>query len=193
MRKILLTLLTILVFGFAAAPLSAQNTLTVADGTETNSYVPFYGYDMDEVQHTQIIYPESMLANMQGYSITQMEFYLNSSPSLSSTITISFGISTDSVFASDSFDDMTTLTQVYSGAIVIANNVMTVEFDVPFNYTGGNLLFNLTNTTGNWVSSSFYGVTATGASLHNYTYKYISIQKDFIPKTTFTYGTPSLC
>ena len=179
--------------GFVAAPLSAQNTLTVADGTETNGYVPFYGYYMDSEEHTQIIFPDSMLADMQGYAITQMEFYLSSNPSFTSTITISLGISTNSSFSGETFDNETTLTEVYSGAIVIANNVMTVEFDSPFNYSGGNLLFDLTNTSGNYTSASFYGITSTGASLNDYSYNWGSVQKNFIPKTTFSYGTPSLC
>ena len=179
--------------GFVAAPLSAQNTLTVADGTETNGYVPFYGYYMDSEEHTQIIFPDSMLADMQGYAITQMEFYLSSNPSFTSTITISLGISTSPSFSGESFDNETTLTEVYNGAIVIANNVMTVEFDSPFNYSGGNLLFDLTNTSGNYTSASFYGITSTGASLNDYSYNWGSVQKNFIPKTTFSYGTPSLC
>ena len=179
--------------GFVAAPLSAQNTLTVADGTETNDYVPFYGYYMNSEEHTQIIFPDSMLADMQGYAITQMEFYLSSNPSFTSTITISLGISTNPSFSGETFDNETTLTEVYSGAIVIANNVMTVEFDSPFNYSGGNLLFDLTNTSGNYTSASFYGITSTGASLNDYSYNWGSVQKNFIPKTTFSYGTPSLC
>ena len=186
-------MLTILMLGFVAAPLSAQNILTVAEGTEANDYVPFYGYYMDSEEHTQIIFPDSLLADMQGYAITQMEFYLSSNPSFTSTITISLGISTNPSFSGENFDNETTLTEVYNGAIVIANNVMTVEFDSPFNYSGGNLLFDLTNTSGNYASASFYGITSTGASLNDYSYNWGSVQKNFIPKTTFSYGTPSLC
>ena len=186
-------MLTLVTLGFAAAPVSAQNTLTVANGTETNSYVPFYGYYMDEVEHTQLIYPASMLSDMQGYSITQMEFYLSGNPSFTSSITISLGISTDATFSGTSFDNTTSLTPVYTGAIVIANNVMTVEFDSPFSYTGGNLLFDLTNTSGNYTSATFYGITASGASLNEYNSWSGISQENFIPKTTFSYGTPSLC
>ena len=193
MKKFLFLMLTLLTLGFAAAPLSAQNTLTVADGSATNAYVPFYGYYLDEVQHTQVIYPESMLTAMVGNSIMEMTFYLTSTPSFSSNITISLGISTDATFSSTAFDATTTLTAVYTGAIVINNNEMTVVFDVPFSYTGGNLLFDLTNTTGNWTSATFNGETATGASLNEYNSWSGISQRDFIPKTTFSYGTPSLC
>ena len=40
--------------------------LTVANGTGRNSEIPFYGlYADDNYQHTQTIYPSSMLTNMQ--------------------------------------------------------------------------------------------------------------------------------
>ena len=193
MKKVLLFLLTIITLGFAASPLSAQDTLTVANGTETNNYIPFYGYYMDAAQHTQVIYPESMLTDMEGLAITKMEFYLNGSPSFTSTITIRLGITTAGSFSSNNFDITTALTEVYTGAVIIANNIMTVEFDSPFEYSGGNLLFDFTNTTGNWVSSTFYGDNASNASLNLYASWSSNTLYNFIPKTTFTYDTPPLC
>ena len=192
MKKALLFLLTIMLLGFAAAPVSAQSTLTVADGTETNSWVPFYGFYLDAAQHTQIIYPESMLTDMEGFAISQMEFYLSSNPSYSSNITIKLGITTAGSFSSTNFDNTTPLTEVYTGSIVIANNTMTVEFDSPFEYNGGNLLFDLTNTNGNYTSASFYGDVVPSASVNVYGSFSASLY-DFIPKTTFTYSIPPLC
>ena len=187
-------MLTILMLGFVAAPLSAQNTLTVADGTATNNYVPFYGYYLDADQHCQVIYPDSMLTDMQGSAITQMEFYLNSNPSFTSTITFRMGISPDATFASAGFDNTTTLTEVYVGAINIENNVMTVELDEPYTYNGGNLLLDFTNTNGNYIDGvSFYGISAIGASVSVYSSWGSATLRNFIPKTTFSYGTPSLC
>ena len=55
----------------------AQTTLTVANGTATNQYVPLYFYYADENQHNQVIYPASELTEMQGKTITQMQFYSN--------------------------------------------------------------------------------------------------------------------
>ena len=180
--------------GFVAAPLSAQNTLTVADGTATNDYVPFYGYYLDADQHCQVIYPDSMLTDMQGSAITQMEFYLNSNPSFTSTITFRMGISPDATFASATFDNTTTLTEVYVGSINIENNVMTVELDEPYTYNGGNLLLDFTNTNGNYIDGvSFYGITSIGASVGVYTSWGSATLRDFIPKTTFSYGVPPAC
>ena len=184
----------ILTLGFIAAPLSAQNTLTVADGSTTNDYVPFYGYYLDANQHCQVIYPDNMLTDMQGSAITQMEFYLNSTPSFTSTITFKMGISSDATFASAAFDNTTTLTEVYVGSINIENNVMTVELNEPYTYNGGNLLLDFTNTTGNYINNiSFYGVTASGASVSVYSSWGSATLRDFIPKTTFSYGVPPAC
>ena len=80
MKRIALLFLTILTLGFSLTPAYAQNTLTVANGTGTNSYVPFNGYYLDMPEHTQIIYPASMLTDMIGKDITKMEFYTTSTP-----------------------------------------------------------------------------------------------------------------
>ena len=66
---------------FAAIPSSAQNTLTVADSTITNAYVPIYGYYVDDYVKSQVIYPASMIAGMTGQNITAITFYFSSAPS----------------------------------------------------------------------------------------------------------------
>ncbi len=196
MKKVLSFLLALLVFGFAAAPVSAQNTLTVADGTETNAYVPIYGYWADAAQHNQVIYPESMLTDMLNYAITEMTFYLSSSPSNSTwgsaTFNVKLGITTDSSFASASYATAT-FTEVFpASGIQISSGVLTFEFETPFVYTGGNLLFDLTSTSGTYSSANFYGIVSNGGSINQYSSNSPTM-RDFIPKTTFSYGTPSLC
>ena len=195
MKKVFLFLLTILMCGIVTAPLSAQNTLTVADGTETNSYVPVYGYYADAYQRSQIIYPESMLSDMQNYAISQMTFYLNGSPSLTATFEVKIGTCTDETLSDFSTETTTT---VYTGTLPIANGELTIELSNPFSYTSGNLLVEFaTVSTGNYPSTSFYGITSTGSSVQGYSYSGVSsvsaTQRNFIPKTTFSYGIPSLC
>jgi len=195
MRKILFTLLTILVFGFAATPLSAQNTLTVADGTETNNYVPVYGYWADAYLRSQFIYPDSMLGDMLNYAISEMTFYLTGSPSLTATFEVKIATTTSATL-SDFLSESTTT--VYTGTLPITNNELTIEFDNPFTYTGDNLLVEfVTVSTGNYPSTSFYGISSTGSSVQGYSYSGVSsvtaTQRNFLPKVTFSYGTPSLC
>ena len=59
-------------------------TLTVADGTETNSKVPVNGFWVDSYCRCQTIYPASMIAStsvMVGGSITGLTYYLCDSAS----------------------------------------------------------------------------------------------------------------
>ena len=184
-------MLTLLTFGFVAAPVSAQNesnVLIVADGSSTNEYVPIYGLYMDEAQHNQIIYPESMLGDMVSGEISEMKFHLQNNPytTLSSTITVSLGTTTTETFTSGLLNDVT-LTQVYTGAINISNQEFTITFSTPFTYNGGNLLFDLSSVAGNYASTTFLGVSSQGSS-----YCYNNL-RNFIPKTTFTYTGGALC
>ena len=83
MKKFLFLMLTVIMM--LPAVLRAQETLTVADGTETNSNVPIYGLYVDEYVRAQTIYPDVMLEDMVGKSISSMTYYLSSSSTVSST------------------------------------------------------------------------------------------------------------
>ena len=195
MKKVLSLLLTLMTIVFAVAPTSAQSTLTVANGTETNPSVPFYSYWLDQEQRTQILYPASMLTDMVGHEITRMEFYMNGTPDgLTSQLTISLGISTASEFPTEYFDNTTPLSVVYTGDINVVNNILIIAFNTPFTYTGGNLLFNLTTTAGLWNDIDFYGITQQNASINQYDLQATHGDRfNFLPKTTFTHDTVSDC
>ena len=189
MRKIYFFLMMLI--GFSSMQLSAQETpsvLTVADGSSTNGYVPVYGYYLDEAQHNQIIYPESMLGDMVTGEISEMKFHLqnNVTTALTSTITVSLGTTTTETFTSGILTGET-LTQVYTGSINISNQEFTITFSTPYTYNGGNLLFDISTTAANWASTTFLGISSTGSS-----YAYNNI-RNFIPKTTFTYTGGALC
>ena len=58
--------------------LQAQNTLTICDGTATNTSVPINTLWWDNAStQSQTIFPAALLANMEGAQITSMKFYLN--------------------------------------------------------------------------------------------------------------------
>lgn len=183
----------------------AQNTLTVADGTTTNSYVPVYGYWADDYLRCQIVYPASEIENaadvafMTGGSITSMTFHA-STASASWTGTFEVKLMEISGTTISSFQNVASATTVYTGTLAIASNQLVVNFTTPYTYQGGNLLVEVSETTpGNYASSSFYGVTYSGVSLANYNSSGVSsvsaTQRDFLPKTTFTFtgGTPLTC
>ena len=189
MKKILFFLLA-LIASAGSMCLSAQS-LTVANGTDDNQYIPFYGYWMDEAQHNQIIYPASILTNLTGESITGLTFYFETPPTndWATSTTVKLGITQNMAFSSTTFDASTT-TQVYNGSINISGNTLTILFSSPFTYTGGNLLVDLTTQGGTFSEAFFYGITQSGASLYSYSGSYSSDMgtQNFLPKTTFLYG-----
>ncbi len=67
-------------FAFLAvlvAPLStrAQMELTVADGTGTTSYAPFYSLYADWGTESEFIYPATLLGEMTSSNIVSLTFY----------------------------------------------------------------------------------------------------------------------
>jgi len=191
MKKILLFLLT-LMLGFSTLQLSAQETLTVHNGTTTNSYIPVYGFYADAYLKAEFVIPANELSDMTDGSISGMKFY-------SSQTNVSWGNADFQVFLTEvnsesinAFEGPDNATIVYTGALSIANGEMEITFSTEYTYNGGNLLVGIYNTViGSYVSSSWYGETVSGASVQGYSYSNLSSvdpsQRNFIPKTTFTY------
>ncbi len=197
MKKVLLLLLTVML-GFGSLQLSAQQTLTVADGTSTNSYVPVYGLWLDNYTRAQVVYPETMLTNMVGGAISELTFYFSTPPSSPGNWTSNFEVRLGTAPATTLSSFLPSPTDlVYSGTLDGSTNLMTITFSTPYVYTGGNLLLEMsTTTTGGYSSAYFYGISSTGSSLSGYNSGSASgvspTQRDFIPKTTFTYSTGSI-
>lgn len=183
-------MLAVLFLPFA---LQAQSSLTVCTATGSNEFVPFQGFNADYAQHNQLIYPANMLTAINGQTIMQMVFYIdqsasngqNTSASRLGTWTVSLGETTETTL--NGLDNTTSLTQVYEGYFDCSTGTLTLEFNVPYTYNGGNLLVDLTHAAASWNRWYFLGVEATGAS---YTY---GSQRDFLPQCTFIYGTPPTC
>ena len=197
MKKLLLLFMTA-VLGLCSLRATAQATLTVADGTSSNYYVPVYGLYMDYYLRTQIIYPEAMLADMVGGTITQLSFYFQTPPTdpaeWTSTMNIGLGVTDQATLPAASFASNPTAV-VYTGTLDASSNVMTVTLTTPYLYTGGNLFLELTSTTvGGYSSAYFYGIESNGASVTGYNSSSVSgivsvYQRNFLPKTTFGYST----
>ncbi len=186
----------------------AQSTLTVADGTTTNSYVPIYGLWADAYLRCQTIYPASTIdaavttMGMNGGTITGLTYYLSSPATAAWTGTWEVKLKEVPVTTTtlSAFLDMTDATTVYTGLLDGTSSTLTIEFTTPYTYQGGNLLVEVSQTTkGNYKSAYFYGESVSNASWQGYnSSSWSSITgsvKDFIPKTTFTFtgGTPISC
>ena len=161
--------------------------LTVNDGTTTNGFVPIYGFYVDSNTKSQFIIPADVLGNMAYGSITQLTFYATQS-------SVNWGSATFEVYMTETEEttlsaliDYTTMTKVRNAAsLSIVNGKMVVALDTPYDYMGGNLLIGFNQpATGSYVTSTWYGISATGASLGGYG---TSVgQQNFLPKTTFDY------
>lgn len=77
MKKIYFLLLLTMLIGFSTIPLSAQQTLTVHNGTATNAYVPVYGYYADAYLKAEFVIPASDLTDIATSNdpIISMTFY----------------------------------------------------------------------------------------------------------------------
>ena len=162
-------------------------TFTVCDGTTTNSYIPIYvGGDWDGYFHSQFIIPASSLSGMSNGEITKMTFYAAQTTNWGNNASFKVYLAETNATTLSSFQSWGGMTQVYEGNLSIVDNKMVVELATPYPYTNGNLMVGFYQTGyGNDYHPSWYGVTATGASLSGTTgYPY---QRNFLPKTTFAY------
>lgn len=160
--------------------------ITVNDGTTTNGYVPIYGFYCDDITKSQFIIPAADLTTLVGGTITKLTFYASQSSVSWGAAEFNVYLTTTSETGVATLADYTTMTQVYAGSLSISENKMEVNMTTPFVYAGGNLMVGFKQTVeGSYVSSSWYGVTAEGASMGGYGSS-IS-QRNFLPKTTFNF------
>ena len=174
---------------FAVTGVMRAQSLTVHDGTTTNSYVPVYGYYADAYNKCEMVYPATELGEMAGAMINGMTFY-------ASQASVAWGANFQ-VFMTEVADASISAfagpgTVVYEGQLSISDNEMVVTFDTPYTYGGGNLLVGVYQTsTGSYITSTWYGETVTGASGSGYNYGDLASctfgQRNFLPKTTFDY------
>ena len=183
MKKFLLSLAVI---AAGVMSVSAQQTLTICDGTATNTNVPINTLWWDNAAtQSQTIYPAALISDLEGTQITSMKFYLNATGVLFSggKCQISLGITDKDAFVNAIGITGLTVVAAEVTAPETGSTEMEIVFDAPFTYEGGNLVFECQMTEGGtYKSSSFLGESQTSntAFSRNTTY-------NFLPKTTFTY------
>ena len=106
----------------------ATTDKTICDGTNTNNYLPVYGLYCDDYQINQMIYPENLLTDLVGKTLTSMTFYATEAldANLSSVgWNVKLGTTTQTSFASTLAsitrlvpDDVTTVAQGYVSQVV---------------------------------------------------------------------------
>ena len=186
------------VMGVAKAQMRSRDAqeLTVHDGTATNSYVPVYGFYGDAYNKCEMVYPAAELSDMEGGTINSLTFYASTPAAEAWTGT--FQVFMAEVADATISDFAGPGTVVYEGLLNGTQSSMTITFDTPYEYNGGNLLIGVYQTaTGNYKSVTWVGESVTGGSGSGYNYNALSsctfTQRNFLPKTTFSYeagGTP---
>ena len=164
--------------------------LTVCDGAAGSSYVPFYGMYADtQGAASECIIPSDSLSDMAGGQISAMKFYISSSAAAAWT-------GTHQVYVGEV--DQTTMTTiggpglytvVKTAVFDATGSELTITFDAPYAYAGGNLLIGTyVSAAGNWKSATFAGVAQTeNTGAYRDGASGSATRVKFLPKTTFTY------
>lgn len=186
------------------------NTATLdlfSNTTDANMCLPVYGGYHDHTQHNQMVYPASLLTDMVGKKIKSMTFYPASVTYNGTTysgigfrngsvtfklmeVTNSTGFnSSNPSFITGSMTTVKTVTMPSSAQT--SATTWKITFDQEYEYTGGDLVIDVTNATGDYQRTYFYTGTTSIAYPGYYTYSgstgSASVAVDYVPKVTFTY------
>ena len=190
-KRLLLLLLMALLVPWAA---QARETLTVCNGTETNEYLPVYGYYVDTQGTTsEFIIPANTegMSDMEGGTISKLTFYISNSPASWANPTIQLYLGEVEGTTLSSVNGPSNFTVVKTMEWSNQQSTIEVEFDVPYTYGGGNLLIGTyVASRGNYKHTYFFGVSAPSGSGYCH-YSSYNASQSFLPKTTFTYEPAS--
>ena len=158
--------------------------------TASNSYVPFYGLYADtQGAASECVIPSDMLSVMSGGTISAMTFYLSTPAAAAWTGTHQVYVGEVEATALTGITGPSSFTVVQTASFDATGSELTVTFDTPYAYTGGNLLIGTyVSVAGNYKSAYFTGISQT-----DYTGWYRNSASaggsgvKFLPKTTFTY------
>ncbi len=164
-----------------------SQSIVVADGTVENDTFPFWGMHSDDApQKTQSIYPNSMLSDLYGKTITNLKYYVRLRyPYGYGNIEYDIRMMTTDQSTLSDFVSTENATLVYSGSLNPNDSCMEITLNTPFEYTGGNLLIEFElKAIGNGMVCDFYGTEES--AYVSYAQKYNSShQSKFLPKLEF--------
>ncbi|MBR1766364.1 MAG: hypothetical protein IJ745_04910, partial [Bacteroidales bacterium] len=191
----------------------SQETATIADGTDSNWYIPIYGSYTDYGEQTEIIYPATMLADLAGSTITQLKFftstsYANSTNAWNNAVfTIRMEEVSMTTTSSNAWRVSSSADTVYSGSVAIVNSVVTITLDEGFEYSGDNLAISINVAPcGSYYSAYFLGTNVNynasayaynSSSGNNSVFSAPQTLMQFLPKIEITYeagsGSANIC
>ncbi|MBQ3354535.1 MAG: DUF2436 domain-containing protein [Bacteroidales bacterium] len=178
-----------------------EDEFTVYEGTQTNNHVPMYVFYFDDWTRSQFVIPADDLESIAGSTISALKFYTTSSNMPYTTVsTFDFYMKEVDYTTISAYETKESCELVYSGTgdFVTAGEggMITITFNTPYTYNGGNLLIGCENTSDSgYKNIYFYGTTVTGASISgsnsSSTSGATATQQNFIPQTTFVYEAGS--
>lgn len=182
------------------AAMAQETTLTVCDGTATNSYIPIYGLYVDtKGQNSEFIIPGETtgMSDLEGGTISKLAFYISGSPATWGSPTVQVYMGEVEGTTISSLYGPTNFTTVWTGVLSNQNSIMEITLSEPYTYEGGNLLIGMYVQTksSTYKTTYFSGITAPlGSSRYN-AGSGAGTAQSFLPKTTFTYtpGSGSSC
>ena len=181
---------------------SEYDPVTVADGSVTSTYVPCWGdYYSTKNSYAQMIYPSSMLAKLKDKMIYAIRFYAPDGINFSTTsgdgkLTAYIKNTTNSSFSGQTYYSVSDAKSATVTPIK-GDTELTFVFDEGLNYTGGNLLVDVTTTTaGTSGSTAFVGASQSGYTSFVYASSSDYGSVKFLPKMQVWYkdaieATPS--
>ena len=170
---------------------ASAKTLTVYDGNDCLAAIPFNGVWIDVVGNkTQVLFPAADLTDMVGKQITSMTFYTEPEGCKldGGLLNISLGetdVNAMSAYITGGLTQVGTCSfTAHEGSVV----ELTINFDTPYTYNGGNLLFeNVVVEATDYQFTYWTGVKTNYANGVVGSYGGTSTRQ-FLPKTTFVYN-----
>ncbi len=192
--KKLLPLLTMLYMVLFAGIATAQESLTLYDGSQQNDKVPFYCYwgDMTNGTKSQTIYPDTVLTSLVGKKITKITYYNNGGDfNFTQNLIVKIGTTNQHGYLNYNDAITTGLITMYQGPVSISNHQVEITLNQPWAYNGGNIVISLHLQQGVCTPTSSYYWVGKTSNAYSSAYQYgpdnLSNVVDFFPKTTFTY------
>ncbi len=187
------TFVLLLITGLCTLQVSAQETLTVHDGTTEGTRVPVRGLHANYYLKAEFVISANDLVVMAGGNIIGMKFYATQDNRTWGNAQFQVFLKEVNSESISGFEGTDNATIVYEGSLSVANYEMVVTFSTGYTYTGGNLLigFYKSDNDGNSSYTTWVGETVESASVSGHSsFEFAIISPDqvnFIPKTTFTY------
>ena len=177
------------------------NGLTVYDGAENSRYVPACISSFNRFTRSQFVIPAPKLEAMKDGDINSISFYaINRDIPYITDCTVDVYVKEVDYTTIEGFEEKESSSVVYQGRLNVIKTsdggLLTIPFNTPYTYNGGNLLIGIENTTnGDLTGVAFYGQTVNKGAV--YGTNEVSLANvdpyswDFIPKTTFEYTASS--